>query len=90
MATAGVAREAVRVFRTPSWGFDWAKDACLRQLGDVTLANLDTHFDDVAQFIEIKYPTASTGWTPHVLAEVCILNCHLLVCINYILRNLYN
>ena len=42
--------------RTPSWGFDWAKDACSRQLGDVSLANLDTHFDDVAQFIGNKYP----------------------------------
>ena len=42
--------------RTPSWGFHWAKDACSRQLGDVTLANLDTHFDDVKQFISNSYP----------------------------------
>ena len=43
--------------RTPSWGFHWAKDACSRQLGDVTLANLDTHFDDVKQFIANTYPS---------------------------------
>ena len=42
--------------RTPSWGFDWAKDACSRQLGQVTLANLDTHFDDVKWFIANNYP----------------------------------
>ncbi|KAK7099355.1 hypothetical protein V1264_003504 [Littorina saxatilis] len=37
--------------RTASWGLQWAKEACLRQSGDVTLARLDTHLDDVIQVV---------------------------------------
>ena len=42
--------------RIPSWDLGWAEDACSRQLGNVSLANLDTHFDDVMHFLQDKYP----------------------------------
>ncbi|XP_070200995.1 uncharacterized protein [Littorina saxatilis] len=42
--------------RTQSLGLQSAREACSRQLGDVTLANLDTHFDDVKQVILDNYP----------------------------------
>ncbi|KAK7098290.1 hypothetical protein V1264_002622 [Littorina saxatilis] len=42
--------------RTHSWGLEWANETCLRQLGDVRLASLDTHFHDVIDTIETNYP----------------------------------
>ncbi|KAL8594828.1 hypothetical protein ACOMHN_016069 [Nucella lapillus] len=43
--------------RTPSWGLPWARRACLRHAGDVTMATLDTHFPEVMKYIADHYPT---------------------------------
>ena len=41
--------------RHKSDGFLWAREACLRHAGDVTLASLDTHLDAVVGVVRRHY-----------------------------------
>ena len=51
---------------TRSFGLQWAREECARQAGDVTLALLDTSFDDVLAYVTSAYPDkhfwVDAGW----------------------------
>ena len=68
--------------RTLSWGQDWARQECLRQPGDLVLANLDTNEEEVFRILENEFPN-DTFWVDasrEVPENACKFCCKFAIC----------